>query len=179
MPQPPHQNDWTLGPAKWAAVLVLGGASITGLAWSLTRQPRPVYAPAIVQRGAEPPASPPQPIAHADSPALVRRLESASNEPSPPEPPAALLAIPAEPVAAASIEAPPPEPAASLAQVLNINTATEAELELLPGIGPALAARIVEYRRRHGRFRSVDELDHVSGIGPRTLEKIRPHATVK
>lgn len=179
MAQPPSQSDWTHGPAKWAAVLVLGGASITGMAWSLTRQPRPIYAPAIVQREAEPASPPRQTVVHADSPAVPPPLVPTPNETPEPEPPVSLLAIPAEPAAPVTIEAPPPEPAASLARVININTATAAELELLPGIGPALAARIVEYRGRQGRFRSVDELDHVSGIGPRTLEKIRPHATVK
>lgn len=48
---------------------------------------------------------------------------------------------------------------------IDLNAATEAELATLPGIGEALAARIVEYRREHGGFRSVEELDEVPGIG--------------
>ena len=61
---------------------------------------------------------------------------------------------------------------------LNVNTAGTAALEELPGIGPALAAAIVEHRQSHGPFASVDELVEVSGIGPAKLERIRPLATV-
>ena len=61
---------------------------------------------------------------------------------------------------------------------LNVNTAEAAALEELPGIGPALAAAIVEHRRRSGPFAAVDELVEVSGIGPAKLEEIRPLATV-
>ncbi len=56
---------------------------------------------------------------------------------------------------------------------ININRATAQELEALPGIGPALAARIVAYRETYGPFRSVDDLLKVSGIGPATLSRIR------
>ena len=61
--------------------------------------------------------------------------------------------------------------------VVDINTADAIALETLPGIGPALAAAIVEHRQRTGPFASVDELVEVSGIGPVKLEQIRPLAT--
>lgn len=61
---------------------------------------------------------------------------------------------------------------------LDINRATAAELELLPRIGPKLAQRILEDRRARGPFRSVDELDRVPGIGPRTIESLRAHLMV-
>jgi len=61
---------------------------------------------------------------------------------------------------------------------VDINAATTADLELLPGIGPTLAARILEERERGGRFGSVGELTRVRGIGPRTLETLRPLVTV-
>lgn len=62
--------------------------------------------------------------------------------------------------------------------VVNINTAGASELETLPGIGPALAARIVEYRDGHGPFASVDDLTDVPGIGPAKLEALRSRAAV-
>lgn len=61
---------------------------------------------------------------------------------------------------------------------VNINTASTAELETLPGIGPALAQRIIDFRTSNGPFDSVDALDAVSGIGPATLENIRDLITV-
>ena len=61
---------------------------------------------------------------------------------------------------------------------VNINTASASELEKLPGIGPALAQRIVEYRDSHGPFASVDALTDVPGIGKAKLEALREQATV-
>lgn len=57
--------------------------------------------------------------------------------------------------------------------VVDLNTAGATELEQLPGIGPALAGRIVAWRDEHGPFTSVDELDEVSGIGPAVLGQVR------
>jgi len=59
--------------------------------------------------------------------------------------------------------------------VLDVNHSPADSLELAPGIGPVLARRIVEYRRKHGCFASVDSLIHVRGIGPVTLEKMRSY----
>lgn len=56
---------------------------------------------------------------------------------------------------------------------VNINTATEAELETLDGIGPAKAKAIVEYRKKQGGFKSIDELENVEGIGSKTLSNLR------
>lgn len=57
---------------------------------------------------------------------------------------------------------------------VNVNTATEAELTQLPGIGPAKAAAIVQHRTQNGPFASLADLDAVSGIGPATLANITP-----
>ncbi|WP_345000935.1 ComEA family DNA-binding protein, partial [Tsukamurella soli] len=62
--------------------------------------------------------------------------------------------------------------------LVNINTATAAELDTLPGVGAATAAAIVAYRDRHGPFGSVDDLTKVSGIGQAKLARIKPMATV-
>jgi competence protein ComEA len=56
---------------------------------------------------------------------------------------------------------------------VNVNTASTAELEALPSIGPVIAERIIQYRQQHGPFRTVDALLLVPGIGPATLEKFR------
>ncbi|MDR9418515.1 phospholipase D-like domain-containing protein [Gracilimonas sp.] len=61
---------------------------------------------------------------------------------------------------------------------ININTADEATLQLLPGIGPAYAGRIIQYRLENGSFKSVDEITNIRGIGPKTLEKLRPIVTL-
>ena len=57
---------------------------------------------------------------------------------------------------------------------ININTADAALLETLPGIGPVLAQRIVDYRQTYGLFRTVDEIKDVSGIGDATFAEIDP-----
>jgi competence protein ComEA len=62
--------------------------------------------------------------------------------------------------------------------LINVNTASETELETLSGIGEVLAATIVEYRTQNGPFASVEDLMDVSGIGPATLDEIRDQVTV-
>jgi len=69
-------------------------------------------------------------------------------------------------------------PTQSSGTPVNVNTATTAELEALPEIGPALAQRIVDYRTAHGPFGTLDDLLAVSGIGPATLDAIRDLAIV-
>jgi competence protein ComEA len=66
----------------------------------------------------------------------------------------------------------------SLEGLVNINTATAQELQLLPGIGPAKAQRVIDYRTGHP-FRTIEELARVKGIGPKTVRKLRPHLTVR
>ncbi|MFX3616026.1 MAG: helix-hairpin-helix domain-containing protein [Sporolactobacillus sp.] len=63
--------------------------------------------------------------------------------------------------------------------MVNINTADETGLQELPGIGPAKAQAILQYREQHGEFKTVDELTNVSGIGDKSLEKMKPSATVQ
>ena len=77
--------------------------------------------------------------------------------------------------------APAPQPSASTAAPatpVNLNLADQAALETIPEIGPVTAAAILEYRAQVGSFSSVEELLEVSGVGPATLEAMRPYVTV-
>ena len=60
---------------------------------------------------------------------------------------------------------------------VSLSSASAAELEALPGIGPVTAQKIVEFRTRHGGFRSVDDLDAIPGIGPARVEQLRDLVT--
>ncbi|WP_245735580.1 ComEA family DNA-binding protein [Pedococcus cremeus] len=85
-------------------------------------------------------------------------------------------------------EAPPPAPpgpsggaggeGAAATGPVNLNTASAAALEELPGVGPVLAQRIVDWRTEHGRFTSVDELGEVSGIGEKMFAQLQDKVTV-
>jgi competence protein ComEA len=79
---------------------------------------------------------------------------------------------------------PPPTPVAtessppSAVVPVDLNQATPAELDALPGVGPATAAAIIAWRDENGGFRRVDDLLEVPGIGPARLERLRPHVRV-
>ena len=62
---------------------------------------------------------------------------------------------------------------------VNINTATQAQLETLPGIGPSTATKILAYRKEKGKFTKIEDIKEVSGIGNAKFEKIKDSITVK
>lgn len=63
--------------------------------------------------------------------------------------------------------------------LININIATQTELETIPGIGPSTALRIIEYRSQNGKFVSIEDLKNVSGIGDAKFENIKSYITIK
>ena len=83
-----------------------------------------------------------------------------------PPPPATLLPTPSGPAAG-----PPAAP-------VDLNRAAAADLDTLPGVGPATAAAIIAWRQENGGFRRVEDLLEVPGIGPARLERLRPHVRV-
>lgn len=77
------------------------------------------------------------------------------------------------------VATPGPTVVAVTTELININTASAAELETLPGIGPSLAQRIIEYREQNGPFATIEDLDNVSGIGLGLIERFRDQVTVE
>jgi len=89
--------------------------------------------------------------------------------------PASNAAVPVTiPPGPRAFELSPPALAVPQAAYVNVNTAGMEELDRLPGVGPATAQKIIDYRSRIGRFTSVEQLEEVKGIGPKKLEKMRP-----
>ena len=69
-------------------------------------------------------------------------------------------------------------PKATAAAPVNLNTATQAQLETLPGVGAKAAQRILEYRQKNGSFKKVEDLMNVKGIGEKAFLKLKPLLTV-
>jgi competence protein ComEA len=92
----------------------------------------------------------------------------------------ATLALPALPAMAAPAQQGRAQPtsAENKPQVVDLNTADLDALTTVPGIGPALAQRIIEYRKEHGPFKKVEDLLNVRGIGERSLARIKDRVTV-
>ena len=144
-------QDWTASAAKWVAVGILGAASITGIVWTIASRPQPT-----------------PPIPAGVAPGAVAPEPDRAGDPESRDP---------EAEAQDRVEAGPPEP--TVPRLINVNIASAAELELLPGIGPTLAARIVADRDANGPFASLEDVARVRGIGPRTIDKIRDLAMAR
>lgn len=191
-----------VGAAKYGAVGVLGFLAGAGTLWSVStrepaviaavQQPAPIQLPPIVVQPPQVVIQMPPQVAPSGPPIAAPAADSVGDA-GPMGPPelvndapvvAPVVVTPAPvatPVSPAPVPSAPVSPGAtdpSRGAKLNLNTATTAQLELLPGIGPSLAARIVAYRAANGRFTSIADLDKVDGIGPKTLERLSPLVTV-
>ncbi|MDR3631120.1 MAG: helix-hairpin-helix domain-containing protein [Desulfocapsaceae bacterium] len=77
-----------------------------------------------------------------------------------------------------AVPPPLPAPGAAIADKININTADEAALVKVKGIGKKKAEDIVAYRKEHGNFTSIEDLKKVKGIGPKIFDKVKPFITI-
>jgi competence protein ComEA len=90
-----------------------------------------------------------------------------------------LVALAAGPVQASSQDPAAANRATGAAvAIVNLNTATSAELQALPGIGPATATRILEYRQKHGPFKKIEEVMNVQGVGEKIFLRLKPQLSV-
>ena len=89
-----------------------------------------------------------------------------------------LLAAASLPAYAQKTPAAKAAPAATASAPVNLNTATQAQLESLPGIGAKAAQRILEYRQKNGGFKKIEDLMNVKGIGEKNYLKLKPYITV-
>jgi competence protein ComEA len=148
---------------KYLAInLVMLGVTVGIAYWVLDHEePRPLL-PAVTRTGSEP------------------SLKTQTN---------AVSTVPAVSPSMTAVTTPAPsaQPRASVRETLrrpvifpiNLNTAKTEEFMELPGIGEKLAERIVDYRRAHGRFRTIEDLREVKGIGKKRLDRLRPLITIK
>ena len=88
------------------------------------------------------------------------------------------LALVATSAAAQSAGTSAPKATASVENPVNLNTATSAQLETLPGIGPATAQRILEYRQKNSGFKKIEDLMNVRGVGEKSFLKLKPLVSV-
>ncbi len=88
-----------------------------------------------------------------------------------------VVGLPTQPTTPASSTTTPtgPQPPTT---PLNLNTATAPQLDALPGVGPVLAQRILDYRTQNGPFTTVDQLQEVPGVGPKKFDSLKPHVRI-
>ncbi len=150
--------------SRWVAAILISGVGLIGVGYSLATKPTPA----------------PQAVVF-----VPKQVESRTGTPVS-EQPATTIPLPVMPAAATDAVEPTasdtpqfePVPKLEAGMTLDINTASAEQLQLLPGIGPSRAAAIIEDRTSKGPFRTVEDLARVSGIGPVTVEGVRPYVRI-
>lgn len=177
-------EDWTQNAAKTGAVFVLGAVCAAGVFWGMMgRDPRPDLRAArqgeVASAGAERRGG----AAVAETPAgRAAGAKVDGDEMSGVvggEPPTVVMPTRGSGGEERGSGSSSAAVAPLAARKVNLNSAGAAELEGLPGIGPAMAAAIIAWREREGPFKTVEDLDKVPRIGPRTMERLRPLVTVE
>lgn len=107
---------------------------------------------------------------------LADRLEDGQKIPVPTK--KELESAPPPPVAVVQPKASSTVSITATPSVVNLNTGTAAQFDALPGVSPTVAKNIVDYRTKFGPFKKLEDLDKVSGIGPATIEKLRPYLSL-
>jgi competence ComEA-like helix-hairpin-helix protein len=128
------------------------------------------------------PASPVSTISPTPIPSSIAGADETTNTPitsmlvsATPVPTTATPAPTATPLATPS---PTPTPTANQSGLININTAGLTELYKITGIGPVLAQKIIDYRNANGPFQKIEDIINVSGIGPKTFERMKDEITI-
>lgn len=156
--------------ARWVAAMAIGGLGLAGMGYSLATRATPAPPPVVfVPRTLTPTTQTPTTQAPTTQTPAIQT--PATQAPAPQQ----------TATASDSPGAPPPsEPAQKLeaGRTLDVNTATAEQLQLLPGIGPSRAAAIIADRERNGPYRTVEDLARVRGIGPVTVENLRPYVRI-
>ncbi|MGD1915641.1 MAG: ComEA family DNA-binding protein [Phycisphaerales bacterium] len=143
--------------ARWGAALLVSGVGLAGLGYSLATRPTPAPNPVVfLPEPAEPRTGPIDSGSQRTSASTKPRLPAADED--------------AEPSTA--------DVPTSSGLLIDLNAAPATQLELLPGIGPARAAAIVANRQALGPFQTIDDLERIRGIGPATVEGLRPFVTL-
>lgn len=143
------------GAAKWAAVAALGLTGIVGVARSF-----------VVERVHDPAVSTQQSSVLVERKDLLVEAKSTATSQQTP------TVVSATAVGDPSRTATDPSAVDAISTLINVNQASAAELDLLPGIGPVYAERIIAERELNGRFSSLEDLQRVRGIGPKTASKL-------
>lgn len=160
----------TIGRSLLIKLVLFAGA--TGLvSWLLVHMPAPLPSLESGTRSPEPIV-----VTIPEEPTLSATNVTALSDTAPPAPAPHITqgGSQSRTRQAAGVRPSAPAVTARIAQRLDLNRATQAELERLPGIGPGLAKRILDYKRSHGRYNSVEELRDVKGIGDKRWRRLEP-----